>query len=131
MSVCATDAATREVAAWSDLLESPAKPRQTERRARRRVPFCYRFRLTPLDGGAEGAPAILVTGRDLSPRGFGFEHTAPLPFRRVRLTGDDPRLGEISLSGVTIDLVLRWCRFLSPGVYHSGGRITQSNFRLE
>lgn len=131
MSVCAPDVDIRELAAWTDLLDSRPGAPPRERRARRRIPFCYGFKLTPLDEEAAGAPTIRVMGRDLSPRGFGFEHEGPLPFRLVRLVGDDPRLGEVSLDGVTIELVLRWCRFVSPGVYHSGGRITQSSVRLD
>lgn len=97
-----------------------------ERRGGQRAAFSYRFRLIPLDRSEGSATSLWVVGRDLSSRGVGFRHEAPLPFRRVLLEADDPRLTEMGLGGLRIEAVLRWCRFVGEGEYESGGSIARS-----
>lgn len=102
-----------------------------ERRESARREFPYRLLLTPIDksGSPQSDAPVEVIGRDLSPRGVGFEHSAPLPFRRVRLRAADPDLARIGLGELEIDVVLRWCRFVGPGRYESGGQIDRSAAR--
>ncbi|WP_145108503.1 hypothetical protein [Botrimarina mediterranea] len=105
-----------------------------ERRGADRREFSYRLALTPINE-ATGKPAAdaeptYVVGRDVSARGIGLEHTEALPYRRVRMRAADPRLEEIGLGGLQIDVTLRWCRFVGPGRYESGGRVTRSNLPL-
>ena len=105
-----------------------------ERRGAERRAFCYRLQLTPIDDStgepAAGAKSIDVVSRDISARGIGLEHAEALPYRRVRLRAADPRLEEIGLGGLQIDVTLRWCRFVGPGRYESGGRVTRSTAPL-
>lgn len=97
---------------------------RANRRFDQRLAAPYLFRLTPLDDPGRGRPgsptgaAITVVGKDLSHHGVGFYHELPLPFRRVRLTLDDPRIGQFD-----IDAQLDRCRFTKLGWYESGGRI--------
>ncbi|MGL4514076.1 MAG: hypothetical protein ACRCT8_13375 [Lacipirellulaceae bacterium] len=97
-----------------------------DRRADARLDFEYRLLMTPVrkDGSiierADGES--VVWGRDLSERGIGFTHTQPLPHRRVLLCAADPRLAALGLDGLELTVVLKWCRFLGPGRYESGGR---------
>jgi hypothetical protein len=58
-----------------------------------------------------------VVGKDLSERGLGFYHQAPLPYRRAIVTLEDA-------SGRVVSLLmdLSWCRFTRHGWYDSGGR---------
>lgn len=105
-----------------------------ERRGSDRREFCYRLALTPIDDStgepAADAEPTFVTSRDISARGIGLEHAEALPYRRVRLRAADPRLEEIGLGGLQIDVTLRWCRFVGPGRYESGGRVTRSTAPL-
>ena len=105
-----------------------------ERRVADRREFCYRLQLTPIDDStgepAVGAVPAYVIGRDVSARGIGLEHAEALPYRRVRLRAADPRLDEIGWGDLQIDVTLRWCRFVGPGRYESGGRVTRSTKRL-
>ncbi|TWT99294.1 hypothetical protein Pla108_02290 [Botrimarina colliarenosi] len=104
-----------------------------ERRGIDRREFSFRLLLTPLDtprdGGVEGRDAggsssIYVTGRNLSLRGVGIEHATPITHRRVRLQAADSRLDELGLGDLEFDVTLRWCRFVSPESYESGGQVT-------
>jgi len=105
-----------------------------ERRGAERRSFCFRLALTPLDEAtgepAAGVEPIYVVSRDVSARGIGLEHAETLPYRRVRLFAADPRLDELGLSGLQIDVTLRWCRFVGPARYESGGRVTRSSAPL-
>jgi len=130
MALCASVPDAYVLSAALKNASGVAVDRAPRRRSPRR-PFPYRFRLQALDRGARDSEPILVVGQDLSSRGFGFEHRTPLPYRRVRLTACDPRLGEFGLGDLRIDVILRWCRFLGPGRYVSGGRIGHSVASLE
>ncbi len=105
-----------------------------ERRQFRRRTFGYRLLLTPIDestGEPEPrAEPVYVVGRDISRRGIGLEHAEPLPYRRVRLLAADPRLDELGLGVLELDVTLRWCRFVGAARYESGGRVTRSTALL-
>lgn len=97
-----------------------------ERRKAPRSRVEGRFRIEPLEGiGGKGLD-IYVTLKDLSKRGVCFVHETPLPFRLVRLIPADRRIDSLGLESMKIDLVLKWCRFIGPGHYESGGRIARS-----
>ncbi len=106
-------------------------PAPRERRRERRDPFGYVMRLTPLEGASPVGEPMYVVGRNLTPFGVGFEHPAPLPHRRVRLTAADAALEDLGLGDLEIEVVLRWCRFLEAARYESGGRITQTSHPLK
>lgn len=126
MSYCAPPAK-----AGSLTQEGGSTPRaRPERRIAQRREFGYRLLLTPIDESS-GEPSVHVVGRDVSARGVGFEHTESLPYRRVRLSAADPRLEEIGLADLEIDVTLRWCRFVGPDLYESGGRVTRSTAPLD
>lgn len=106
-----------------------AAPCRHERREFGRRAYGYRLRLTPIDE-ATGEPAaeaepVYVVGRDITLRGIGLEHAEPLPYRRVRLVAADPRLDELGLGILELDVTLRWCRFVGAARYESGGRVTR------
>lgn len=95
----------------------------SERRCSRRYPYPYLVYLTPVapDGLTPEGDPIVVVGKHLSERGFGFYHPKPLPFRRMIATleaSNGVRLGFL------IDLT--WCRFTRHGWYESGGRFLQA-----
>jgi hypothetical protein len=98
----------------------------TDRRQETRLDFAFRLLMTPVrkDGTVieRSGGELVVWGRDLSERGVGFTHAEPLPHRRVRLCAADPRLAALGLDGLELTVVLKWCRFLGPGRYESGGR---------
>jgi hypothetical protein len=109
-------------------------PCRHERRESGRRSFGYRLLLTPIDEStgepeAEAEP-VYVVGRDIGPRGIGLEHAEPLPYRRVRLLAADPRLDELGLGVLELDVTLRWCRFVGASRYESGGRVTRSTAPL-
>jgi hypothetical protein len=94
-----------------------------ERRTDNRYPFPYLAHLTPVaaDGITPEGESVVVVGKHLSERGFGFYHRAPIPHRRMIL----------SLEGrdnhwVAFLIDLKWCRFTKGGWYESGGRLLQS-----
>jgi hypothetical protein len=102
-----------------------------DQRTQDRSPFSFRLKLTPLDdlGAVELAEfdyEEFVTGKDLGKRGIGFFHEQPMPFRLVRLTAADERLNAMGLGDLQVEVVLKWCRFVSIGRYESGGRIARS-----
>lgn len=102
-----------------------ATHRVSERRRGLRLDFDYRLRLEPLGvGGDAPHEGVIVRGKNLSDSGVGFVHDQPLPFRRVLLTAADPTLDALGLVNFQLQVVLRWCRFLGPGQYESGGRLT-------
>lgn len=106
------------------------EPAGPERRRARRATFAYRLLLTPLDNLEPISDPLYVEGRDFSARGVGFEHGEQLPYRRVRLSAADPALDDLGFADLEIDLILKWCRFVSTGVYESGGRVTRTTTPL-
>lgn len=106
-------------------------PEPLERRREQRDPFRYVMRLTALEGADPVGEPMYVVGRDLTPFGIGFEHPAPLPHRRVRLSAADAALEDLGLGDLELEVVLRWCRFLEAARYESGGRITQASHPLK
>ena len=113
-----------------ELLQRLASPKSAtpERRLQPRTPFRYRFLLQPRNCEGllgDSASPIEVFGTNLSPRGFGFYHEALLPYREVRLKAADPRLEAKGMGQLELEVILKWCRFLGPGRYQSGGRIAR------
>lgn len=106
------------------------EPNSDERRNARRASFEFDLMLTPLGADGPNGEPIAVVGRDLCARGVGFVHTQPIEHRRVRLTPADTDLEDLGFGHLQIDLVLRWCRFVSPGCYESGGRVTRTTVPL-
>jgi hypothetical protein len=94
-----------------------------ERRKDRRYPYPYLVYLTPvgIDGVTPEGDPIVVVGKHLSERGFGFYHPKPLPYRRMIASLEATR-------GVRVAFLmdLNWCRFTRHGWYESGGRFLQS-----
>ncbi|MCR4411475.1 MAG: hypothetical protein NUV77_03505 [Thermoguttaceae bacterium] len=94
-----------------------------ERRKDRRYPYPYLVYLTPVgsDGVTPEGDPIVVVGKHLSERGFGFYHPKPLPYRRMIASLE-------ATSGVRVAFLmdLNWCRFTRQGWYESGGRFLQS-----
>ncbi len=95
----------------------------TERRRDSRYPFPYLIHLTPVgrDGVTPEGETVVVVGKHLSERGFGFYHQAPLPHRRMIASLETK---EGNWLGFLIDL--NWCRFTKGGWYESGGRFLQT-----
>lgn len=95
----------------------------SERRASHRYPYPYLVYLTPVgaDGATPEGDPIVVVGKHLSERGFGFYHPKPLPFRRMIATLEATNGVRL---GFLIDLT--WCRFTRHGWYESGGRFLQA-----
>jgi len=94
-----------------------------ERRRDSRYPFPYLIHLTPVgnDGMTPEGETVVVVGKHLSERGFGFYHQAPLPHRRM-IASLETKQGH--WLGFLIDL--NWCRFTKGGWYESGGRFLQA-----
>lgn len=99
-----------------------------DRRRKPRVAIPYLLRLTPLVGqgreylSEQAGEASTVVGKDISESGMGFYHDASLPYRFVRLTLDDARIGSFE-----IVLQLVRCRFTKIGWYETAGRIVEVN----
>lgn len=102
------------------LLAQMHPPAVHEKRRDKRVPIPCLFRLTPAqaDDRPEIETPMIVVGKDISPRGIGFFHEHPIPYRRGLLTVELP-----SSDTIEIEVELLWCRFTSQGWYESGGRI--------
>jgi len=94
-----------------------------ERRSDNRYPFPYLAHLTPVgqDGITPEGETVVVVGKHLSERGFGFYHRATLPHRRM-IVSLESRNGE----WIAFLIDLRWCRFTKGGWYESGGRFLQA-----
>lgn len=95
-----------------------------------RSEFEYRFELHPADGSPLPAESIYVQGKDISPKGAGFRHNQPITYRKVRLVAADPRLADIGMGDLVLEVSLRWCRFVGAGRYESGGRVTRTTAPL-
>jgi len=108
---------------WALLAALYSRTGVVERRRDWRYPYPYLAYLTPVgdDGVTPQGETVVVVGKHLSERGFGFYHREPLPYRRMILsleTAAGARLGFL------IDL--SWCRFTRHGWYESGGRFLQA-----
>lgn len=93
-----------------------------EKRRDSRFPYPYLVHLTPVgdDGLTPDGEPVVVVGKHISERGFGFYHPKPLPYRRMIVSLEST--GGVRLSFL-IDL--NWCRFTRKGWYESGGRFLQ------
>jgi len=107
---------------WALLTMLYPRNDMAERRRDNRYPFPYLAHLTPVgpDGMTPMGEVVVVVGKHLSERGFGFYHRAPLPHRRM----------IVSLEGhnghwISFLIDLKWCRFTKGGWYESGGRFLQ------
>jgi len=94
-----------------------------EQRGEARYPYPYLVHLTPVgeDGVTPCGEPVVVVGKHLSERGFGFYHPKPLPHRRMIVsleTAGGTKLGFL--------IELSWCRFTRHGWYESGGRFRQT-----
>ena len=94
-----------------------------EQRGEARYPYPYLVHLTPVeeDGVTPCGEPVVVVGKHLSERGFGFYHPKPLPYRRMIVsleTAGGTKLGFL--------IELSWCRFTRHGWYESGGRFRQT-----
>jgi len=94
-----------------------------ERRRDNRYPFPCLIHLTPVgrDGFSPEGETVVVVGKHLSERGFGFFHPMPLPHRRMIASLE---CGQGRWMGFLIDLT--WCRFTKSGWYESGGRFLET-----
>jgi hypothetical protein len=94
-----------------------------ERRRDNRYPFPCLVHLTPVgrDGITPEGETVVVVGKHLSERGFGFYHQSPLPHRRMIASLESSKGQWL---GFLIDL--NWCRFTKGGWYESGGRFLQA-----
>jgi len=97
--------------------------RAPEQRGETRYPYPYLVHLTPVedDGATPCGEPVVVVGKHLSERGFGFYHPKPLPYRRMIVsleTAGGTKLGFL--------IELSWCRFTRHGWYESGGRLRQT-----
>ena len=108
---------------WALLAALYSRTSGAERRRDSRYPYPYLAHLTPVgeDGVTPQGEPVVVVGKHLSERGFGFYHREPLPYRRMILsleTAGGARLGFL--------ILLSWCRFTRHGWYESGGRFLQA-----
>lgn len=89
-----------------------------ERRWEARQPYARLISVVPVDklSCEPTDEPIAVVGKELSPGGFGFFHQQPIPFRHLLMQAC-PMDEETWLL-----LRIRWCRFLQPGWYESGGQ---------
>ncbi len=108
---------------WGLLSTLYPKDDLAERRHESRYPFPYLVHLTPVgeDGITPEGEMLVVVGKHLSERGFGFYHPHPLPYRRMIVSLET---ADSQWIGFLIDL--SWCRFTKQGWYESGGRFIQS-----
>ena len=100
--------------------------RRWDRRAEHRQAFPCMFELTPMhpDDLCPIDDSITVIGKDISPSGVHFYHQQSLPYQCMRMSMIGPTALE---RGETPQLIikLRWCRFLRPGWYDSGGQFVR------
>ena len=87
-----------------------------------RIAYQKPIAVTPLDDrlGTPIAPAVLATGRDISPRGLSFTHFGLLPYRMVAVTFP-LKAGDCE----SVAVRLSWCRFTTAGLYFSGGKFVR------
>lgn len=106
------------------------RTRNLKRRACKRADFSYRLLIRPLESSVDQnadsleSEAMYVTGKDISEIGFGFFHENPFPYRRALVEAADDRLDAIGLGDMSLELTIRWCRFIGQGQYESGSRVS-------
>ena len=108
---------------WGVLGALYSRVEVTERRGECRYPYPYLVYLTPVgeDGITPHGEPVVVVGKHLSERGFGFYHPKPLAHRRMIVSLETAGGSKL---GFLIDL--SWCRFTRHGWYESGGRFLQA-----
>jgi len=108
---------------WGVLGALYSRTEVTERRRETRYPYPYLVHLTPVgeDGITPQGEPVVVVGKHLSERGFGFYHPKPLAHRRMIVSLETSGGSKL---GLLIDL--SWCRFTRHGWYESGGRFLQT-----
>jgi hypothetical protein len=108
---------------WGILVTHYPRNDLVERRRDNRYPFPYLVHLTPVgpDGFTSAGDSVVVVGKYISERGFGFYHHAALPHRRVIASLETSQGNWV---GFLMDLT--WCRFVQGGWYESGGRFLQA-----
>jgi hypothetical protein len=108
---------------WGLLSTLYPKVPVVERRRETRYPFPFLVHLTPVgdDGISPEGEHLVVIGKTISERGFGFYHKHPLAQRRMIVSLEGPQGGWFAF---LIDL--RWCRFTKQGWYESGGRFLEA-----
>jgi hypothetical protein len=119
---CETDDEVR-TQVWGLLTTLYPRNDLVERRRENRYPFPYLVHLTPVgaDGYTPEGETVVVVGKHLSERGFGFYHQSPLPHRRMIASVESTKGHWV---GFLVDLT--WCRFTQGGWYESGGRFLQT-----
>ena len=107
---------------WELLSSDHPHDQLTERRRDQRWPYPHLITLTPLatDCLVPIDEPLVVVGKQISDRGLGFFHPAPLPYRRVIAS-----LEMVSGEVCSFVLELNWCRFTRHRWYESGGRFLQ------
>ena len=100
------------------LANSGQSERGMERRKEQRFPFFTLLAMTPVDTDLTilGDP-ILVMGKQISLSGLGFIHTVALPYKDFLVAAADDDLDDVQVL-----LRSKWCRFVGPGWYESGGQ---------
>lgn len=104
--------------------------RRWDRRDTQRQAFPCMFELIPAD--AAGTPfgeAITVVGKDISPTGIHFFHRETMPYQFMLMSIISPT--GMPTNGPQILIKLRWCRFLRPGWYDSGGQFVKAQRQSE
>ena len=100
--------------------------RRWDRRDEHRQTIACMFELTPvnLDDLSPLSDPITVIGKDISPGGLHFYHQQTMPYQHVLVSPVAPTAIELADSPKIL-LKLRWCRFLRPGWYDSGGQFVR------
>jgi hypothetical protein len=92
-----------------------------ERRSEIRHPYSKLIELLPIDKRtlrSIGDP-ITVVGKELSVGGIGFYHHEVIPYRYLLVPVSQGKIDAWLLTRI------RWCRFLKPGWYESGGQFVR------
>ena len=97
--------------------------RRWDRREDERYAFPCMFELTPVhpDDLEILDDPITVVGKDISQSGLHFFHHASIPYQYMKMSVISPTTID-ALDTPQLLVKLRWCRFLRPGWYDSGGQ---------
>ena len=128
MSISPSLALTPHAAEISSLVDGLVRARKdrpaNERRAHVRHPYAKLMSLIPVNKAtleSVGEP-ISVVSKEFSAGGIGFFHHEVIPYRFA--------LVPVELEGLSTRTWLltkmRWCRFLEPGWYESGGQFVKT-----